>query len=49
MLPNSGFVFGGLFSDFPRQSKGCDFMLALGCLITVPLSANREQQQLKLT
>lgn len=25
--------------DFPRESKGCDFMLVLECLVLVPLSA----------
>ena len=31
-------------SDFPWQSKGCDFMPVLKCLISVPLSIYREQQ-----
>ena len=37
-LLDCGFLCDGLRSDFPWQSKACDFTRALQCLVSVPLS-----------
>lgn len=38
-LLDCGLLCEGLWSDFQRQSRGCDFMHVLQCLVSVPLSA----------